>query len=302
MDITTRFGVRYLWIDRLCIYQDSPEDWRTEAVSMQNVYQNSLLTISALGAADARDEGGCFFESDPEKVAPTVVSIKRSRDKPPEMFRFGLDKGWAWRLTFDRQPLIQRSWVIQERLLSRRVLQFGPKQVFWECHDRNACEVHPDTVYDDLKVPEAGSNPHLWKQLFDCPDRRHEDDPYEQLLTDWHCMLHQYAICQLTVPGDKLVALSGVAKDMQRRLKEFNRGSAKYLTGFWEAKLRDCLVWHIQYRGRRAKTYRAPSWSWASVDGQTSLGSAPSRMGVGRRSFLRYPAERHSQGTRRQVL
>lgn len=59
-DVAQHFGVDYIWIDRLCIFQDSPEDWQREASTMQDVYRNALFSISALGAKD--DQDGCFFE------------------------------------------------------------------------------------------------------------------------------------------------------------------------------------------------------------------------------------------------
>jgi Heterokaryon incompatibility protein (HET) len=70
LSIADRFGTRYVWMDRLCIYQDSLEDWRREAASMQEVYKNAFLNISALGAED--DDGGCFFSRDPSEVAPGI--------------------------------------------------------------------------------------------------------------------------------------------------------------------------------------------------------------------------------------
>lgn len=71
---TERLGVRYLWIDRLCIIQDCTEDWNREAALMQDVYRNSFLNISAHGARD--DEGGLFFNRDPRKVDFSVIDIR----------------------------------------------------------------------------------------------------------------------------------------------------------------------------------------------------------------------------------
>jgi hypothetical protein len=51
-------SVRYLWIDSLCIIQDSKEDWAREAANMAYVYSNSYLTISADWSPNS--EGGCY--------------------------------------------------------------------------------------------------------------------------------------------------------------------------------------------------------------------------------------------------
>lgn len=133
--IAYRFGVRYMWIDRLRIYQDSPEDWRREAGTMQDVYRNSVFCVSALGAND--DEGGCFFSRDPSLVAPSAVDIYDNG----ETFRVELEDT-AWHAAFRHEPLIQRAWVLHERLMAPRTIYFGRKQVFWECAESHACETH----------------------------------------------------------------------------------------------------------------------------------------------------------------
>ncbi|KAF2465673.1 HET-domain-containing protein [Lindgomyces ingoldianus] len=281
MTIAKRFGIKYLWIDCLCIYQDSPEDWLAEASTMQDVYKNSFLNISALGAAD--DEGGCFVKRDPKGVSPTVVHLKRRDNEEPEPFRFELEKGWAWRLTFQSEPIVTRAWVVQERLLSPRVLHFGRKQVFWECRQLNACEIHPETVHcygDDedkeFTLPQE-KHAHPWKQLLGGPDRRHVDDPYEQLFADWNAIIYIYTESNLTVPSDKLIALSGVANDMKCALDKLRTGPHRYLAGLWEERLREDLLWNADSGGKRLEKYRAPSWSWAAIDGKvrTSLIFAP---------------------------
>jgi Heterokaryon incompatibility protein (HET) len=50
--ITRKLGYRYLWIDCLCIIQDSIEDWQTESVKMAEIYSNAVLNISADASSD----------------------------------------------------------------------------------------------------------------------------------------------------------------------------------------------------------------------------------------------------------
>ena len=271
IEIAERFGISYLWIDRLCIFQDSPEDWRRESSSMQEVYRNAVLNISALGATD--DDDGCFFNRDPSQIAPTVVHLRFAEQEKPKAYRFELEKGWAWRLSFEREPLVQRAWVVQERLLAQRVVHFGRKQVFWECKEARCCETHPDDVYvfddeDIMQRRKREDNSHLWKQLLDAADRRHATNAYEQLFTDWNAIVELYADCDLTVASDKLVALSGLANDMRSRLQELKSGAHRYVAGLWEEKLLETLTWNVRGPAERASTYRAPSWSWASLDGR----------------------------------
>lgn len=281
ININQHFGLGYLWIDRLCIFQDSAEDWRREAATMQDVYRNALFSISALGAND--DDGGCFFERDPSTVAPTVVRMKLERGGDEHTFRYDLEEGWGWRSSFHEEPLVQRSWVVQERLLAPRTLHFGSKQLFWECREASCCETHPKGVYrtdmrpashEGFEAEPAGERHHqhfLWKQLLDAPTRLRTSDPYEQLFYDWNRTATYCTGRNLTVASDKLTALSGLANDMKARLRQLKPGPHRYLAGLWEERLMDTLLWSVRGPGKRPSEYRAPSWSWASLDGTATI-------------------------------
>lgn len=280
LEVAGRLGIRYIWIDSLCIFQDSVEDWRAESSSMQEVYGNAFMSIAALGAE--KDDGGLFFSRDPDEVKPTVFNFGVDGPENPQPYRFELEKGWAWRLSFEDEPLTKRGWVVQERLLPRRVLHFGSKQVFWECHEGARCETHPKTV-DCSTVPENDedevSEPdHAWKDLIGAPYRPRCKDDISQLFSDWYSLQQLYSNCNLTVPSDKLVALSGIAKDMKRRLAALGCQDTKYLAGVWSQRLPQALVWNVRTAGRRPDGYRAPSWSWAAIDGNLNVHDwSPSR-------------------------
>lgn len=65
-EVTRRLGVRYIWIDSLCIIQES-EDWKIEAPLMHQVYRNSYCNIAASDSTDS--EGGLFRFRTLEDVA-----------------------------------------------------------------------------------------------------------------------------------------------------------------------------------------------------------------------------------------
>jgi hypothetical protein len=50
--VTRRLGVKYLWIDSLCIIQDDVEDWQTESGKMADIYSDAYLVIGANRSAD----------------------------------------------------------------------------------------------------------------------------------------------------------------------------------------------------------------------------------------------------------
>ncbi|MBE3109014.1 MAG: HET domain-containing protein, partial [Acidobacteria bacterium] len=78
--ICRRLGVRYLWIDSLCIIQDSREDWEREAARMADVYANSYLTIAASSSPDS--SGGCFPSWEARSRTPHQSPETRSMGMP----------------------------------------------------------------------------------------------------------------------------------------------------------------------------------------------------------------------------
>ncbi|RYP14608.1 hypothetical protein DL765_006279 [Monosporascus sp. GIB2] len=270
--IVERLSVRYIWIDRLCIIQNSDDDWAAEAATMHTVYQNGLLNIAALGANDDRD--GCFFERDPLLVAPTVVNLSPPGESSSlsQLYRFaGEDE--AWRATFEGEPLLSRAWVLQERVLTARNLYFGRRQVFWECCEATRCETVPRRDLVPPSIPKAPRSAdgepvrRAWKRLIDSADTT--PSGRSRYLGEWPSTVRRYCQCSLTFSRDKLVALSGLAKDMGARLRggadENERDS--YLAGLWRDTMPQSLLWKPKLQGRRPSSYRAPSWSWASIDG-----------------------------------
>ncbi|KAI1803147.1 HET-domain-containing protein [Daldinia bambusicola] len=278
MHIAHRFGVEYLWIDRLCIYQDSCEDWRREAGTMQDVYRNALFCISALGAEN--DEGGCFFAREPSLIAPSAVDIYGNG----ELFRAELEDA-AWGATFHDEPLIHRGWVLQERLMAPRTIYFGSKQVFWECAESHACETHPNgfggfrpacnssVKEQHEKLDDIDYLP-LSRLLIAVPTApcktRHL---LTRILADWSAVISLYSNTKLTLPRDKLVAVSGLAKDTRKALQHLKPGKHKYLAGLWGDHLIETLCWYVRVGtpAVRPGSYRAPSWSWASLDGYLNI-------------------------------
>lgn len=260
-EIIERLNVRYLWIDRLCIVQDSAEDWQAEASTMQSIYRHGLLNIAALGAAD--DQAGCFFDRDPAAVAPTIINLSPNEGDVPSFYRFDAERE-AWRKDFEGEPLLSRAWVLQERVLSTRNLYFGRKQVFWECFETNCCETVPGNrlgTYQPPRSPE--SNKHAWKSLID-PGRTGSGS----LVTDWPDAVQTYSQCNLSFSSDKLVALSGLAKRMGESMRvERGPGHDNYLAGLWGHTMPQSLLWRPKAHGHHITPYRAPSWSWASLDG-----------------------------------
>ncbi|KAL6862598.1 hypothetical protein ACO1O0_002834 [Amphichorda felina] len=90
-----KLGLEYIWIDSLCIIQDSARDWEDQSINMGNIYGHSYITIAA--ATSTGSSGGYFSKSLPD----SYFSVNKP-DEPGILIR-----------------------VYQERMLSRRTLYYS---------------------------------------------------------------------------------------------------------------------------------------------------------------------------------
>ncbi|PQE28622.1 heterokaryon incompatibility protein [Rutstroemia sp. NJR-2017a BBW] len=273
-------GVEYLWIDALCILQDSKEDWELESALMGKVYRNGLCNLAATGSKNG--EGGLF--------------TNHRKRYPPMTNPFSIISSWynetndCWdvRLSHLRKghllsgPLLDRGWVVQERIMSRRNIHFGSQQLYWECPQHDACEIYTEGLPGDFYP--------LWGELLNF---KHQIEPIDvnldvipgnsfqhwqanKMLNLWARTVCTFSECQLTRSEDKLPALSGIAKAIQPFL-----ANGDYFAGLWGEDIIPNLLWFVEipdsgFTGppRRPQAYRAPSWSWASIEvGRVVMGS-----------------------------
>ncbi|KAK0707787.1 heterokaryon incompatibility protein-domain-containing protein, partial [Lasiosphaeris hirsuta] len=253
--IARRFSVRYLWIDALCIMQDCREDWEREIPAMQHIYSNSVCNLAA--SASENPNGGLFRTRDTTAIVPGVVAAPSaaSTDKNHHIF----DDSY-WNRQISNGPLHRRGWVFQERLLSSRVLYFGKSQIFWECFTELKCEGFPQGILEHHSVKNL--NP-LWDLQESGQQEGQESDKMPiHLLRLWNNLVRDYSNCALTRADDKLPAFVGIANLFGEVTGDV------YLAGMWRSSLLEQLNWWVdQPRCRISTTYRAPSWSWASLDG-----------------------------------
>jgi len=131
IEITRRVGIRYLWIDALCIIQDSPIDWAQESAKMGYIYDSSLLTIAATASNDSF--GGCFNNSgatQDQLDGGTLVEVTQTLPDGRQsdlLFwspRFDPRKPLSEPTPLKESLLSERGWVFQERILSPRTVHF----------------------------------------------------------------------------------------------------------------------------------------------------------------------------------
>lgn len=207
-----------------------------------------------------------------------------------------------WDDIVNSAPVNTRAWVLQERLLASRVLHFSNGQVGWECSEFEEAEGYPTEMPKYLLRNDRILPKPLKKGLV--PDQHGRElrsmklegkpEPDAQVneiyaFELWSSIVEDYSRLNLTEGRDKLVALSGIAELVAKQVIGLGSTAAIYHAGLWEKYLASQLLWKVEpifthhsrtfeNLSRRPKDsngnlmYRAPSYSWASVDAQYGNG------------------------------
>jgi Heterokaryon incompatibility protein (HET) len=269
-DITRRLEARYIWIDSLCIAQDDAADWSRESAHMSEVYGHSLLNLVAAHARDGRD--GCFARRDILTVRPSKIPnpFNSSSNDYFLVYPIRMDKIYEEQVL--ASPIYKRAWILQERLLSARSVYFGKNQLVWTCGALEACEAFPNGAnyistlpHNRIPMDKQGVGLLLNQGVTS------EANKLQRLAEAWARVVKMYTSASLTRSSDKLVALQGIAARAQEHF------GGRYLAGLWQRNDDDMLwslLWFVESgdKNRQApEKYRAPSWSWANVDGRIEM-------------------------------
>ncbi|KAL1946169.1 hypothetical protein VTO73DRAFT_15296 [Trametes versicolor] len=277
--VTHMLGFRWLWVDSLCILQDSDEDKLHEIGRMHHIYRYAHLTIIAASARTV-SEGFLHERSVPyDSVAVPFLCLPDSATSEPaldghsgaqseigQVYLSGslhsTRKSYAY--NDGLEYMSSRAWCMQEYLMSPRSLIFTSTTFRFRCLttmqsvDNSFCpDIHdlrvPNTLF--LPVPPAAK-----------PSSREWKDMH----TAWVEVVGNYSRRTASIESDKLVACAAVAEQFHRVLR------SDYLAGLWRsAAFFTDLLWETpretypthRPRHTRPTAYRAPSWSWAAIDG-----------------------------------
>ncbi|MCJ1319643.1 hypothetical protein MMC15_004979 [Xylographa vitiligo] len=234
--ILDKLYVKYLWIDSLCIIQDSIADWTVEAARMSKTYTNSYLNLAATASRNSQE--GLFRTREPSYIEScryiphedrNVLHRTSSIKEQPTV-------GWDcvnpsdWVTAIVEAPLNSRAWVYQERALAPRNLHFSYSELFWECNHMRASERFPDGLPEPYIIPKQKNllySYSLQKKVNFSGQRetiveatslgRFLNNTYiygsENSPVDlWTLVVEDYSSTQLTYETDKLVAISALAE------------------------------------------------------------------------------------------
>lgn len=227
---TRSLGIRYLWIDSLCIIQDDPEDWAREARVMGALYQRALLVIAATGASDST---GGLFVSDRAQVRQIRAPFLPEEEEEEDQGEFYISTVPSGEFSPDTSVLRERAWVYQEWYLARRLFFSMPGGFVWSCAEHNLDEL-------GVNIP------------FELYEKR-----------NWFHLLQEYTSKKLTVASDRLEALRGISEEQDRLGETGLHRWGNWVYGVWDADITEHLLWKTVARPTQGQDDlpQLPSWT-----------------------------------------
>lgn len=285
---TRRLGLRYLWIDSICIIQGDEDDWHRESTTMFDVYRHSYLTLAALFGHDSSTGlRAASIEQDSRLLATLRVGqitcpLYIRRHHYLDQSYLGRSINFIGRMHY---PLLRRAWTYQERMVSPRVLYFDESEVVYQCFTTVECECGSSTEVTARYGAELNGKDIMLEgsmAVMDASDDVTAQDlsgggagremaRYEAFKTWRWTVLDDYSYLELTEPKDRLPAIGALAECFQQ-----HRPGETYLAGLWSGSLLGDLLWtsggldrESDYWKRKKQLNRpcpaVPTWSWASL-------------------------------------
>jgi hypothetical protein len=250
-------GIRYLWIDTLCIIQDSNEDWEEQAAKMGEIFEDAAIIIAASSSPDPyhtlfNTRSPCYQEielfSEAEKGFFDVNF--KARRKITRGFHAKIGRS----TDINMDPLDGRAWGLQEKLLSTRLIAFTGAELQWTCRTLKRCECH--------------QNPYPSQLLFPTPVGLSDTEKIMKYSKYWSQVIEEYSNRKLKFAGDRLPALSGLARKFEAVT------GYTYIAGLWEQSLLYDLVWQRDAEFPLPvvlSNWLSPTFSWAFVSGPVNF-------------------------------
>ena len=260
--------VEYLWIDALCIIQDSPADWNEQAMQMCQIYGRSYITIIA-SRAETSHAG---FLADYSFEEPIFVKSIPSADNAGLEYRPGFTEVWL-RAGVDHDPFSststlsrkadmptrQRAWCLQEHFMPTRTISFGHAEVVFECEVCVQCQCGYFSGSLFSRGTDYGARFDHYQSIRTV---RRSAALFVVIKDHWMRIVENYTSRAMTFDSDRLTALAGIAEAFEEEI------NCRYLAGLWEDGLFHGLMWETSGPTRRNLHAGVPTWSWASIVGQ----------------------------------
>jgi hypothetical protein len=219
--VTRKLGLRYIWIDAICIIQDSAADRDAELSHMGEIYETATTTIVAASAKHCKQG---FLQ---RRSYPWGVQEWKSFKLP-----FSCPDGKQGELIIEPtdpyftgdHPINQRGWTLQEFLLPPRKLIYSTTRLIWQCHSAQA-ELGNSAgkvggIRKDLIKVQILLMLLLNYEPFSSPDQRLDAETLHGIHFNWRILVQNYSGRSLTNRDDMLPGISGIASKFARFLRE----------------------------------------------------------------------------------
>ncbi|KAK1759838.1 heterokaryon incompatibility protein-domain-containing protein, partial [Echria macrotheca] len=288
--ITRDFGADYLWIDALCIIQDSVKDWLEEGARMGAVYSNACLTLAAASSGKAADGFlGHGPVSTPRKHIPLrldTTGLQEPELGPVDVLLYShrslsvFEPKFLDKLKRGTHLLAQRAWCLQENVMSGRVLHFvAGGELVWECREGLRNEFldfsYGDEIWSAIVPKIASLRPA-------CVQLGHMLTGELDALDLWYNhVVPDFTSRSITFDSDRLAAVGSIARAVAWKC---GWTGEDYIAGAWSKDLGRSLAWKMAEfnaydkhkcgnttqnttGSSQAKSteWRNPSWSWVSA-------------------------------------
>ena len=263
-----------LWIDSLCIIQDSENDKKEEVMKMSDIYRGALVVVvSAWGTSPLDSLLGIKPQSGQTHTWRTASLISYQEMDLDVKFRKRHKRAHYSHNAIAGSPIAKRAWCFQEKMLASRCLVFCEDEVVWECQSCCLCgcggkQEHfirsgwsPSALeypYRKMLLPLAKDEPF---QLDGTGTVKYFADA-KAAYSFWDTAVNDYSRRALTWKTDRLPAISAVSSIVAEATGD------RYLAGLWRGDLLIGLAWRAreppEHDPRPHWKYIAPTWSWAS--------------------------------------
>ncbi|KAL2061952.1 hypothetical protein VTL71DRAFT_7330 [Oculimacula yallundae] len=295
LHVTRGLGLRYIWIDALCIVQDDAQDWEEQAALMGNIYQGSLVNISATCSTSL--SAGFLQRSENSPFPRVKVGRYFHKDGINHGGIFlgtGQDLGSNnMRADLNGTFLSSRGWVFQEQLMSTATLHYTADQMIWECATTIRSEKFADAEQVNVQPKLDGYDrlaPLKWgwinylrsaepqssafqKYGSRTPVDKNEDG-FSVLMALWKEWVFDFSSRDLTYGNDRLPAIAGITQLISQKY------GLRFAVGHFEEDLPLSLCWWPRKRRQvvlgsaQKSTNNYPSWSWPSFQGGVWYGGS----------------------------
>jgi hypothetical protein len=249
--LTTMLGVRYLWIDALCICQNDEEEKAVQLSQMDKVYQLALITFAIIDGIDA------------ESGIPGVRPHSRLRHEALRVFhptqRITLrTHNPSIGLSMLESTYHRRGWTFQEVLMSNRIIYFTDYQALF-CYQGKVLTDGPD--------PQLSRNGRLTRNYLQnfatltanaaITAAGFPMDPSVWQFRLYAKLLGMYSKRELGYKNDAINAFLGIIKPLERVCED------KFVCGLPQKHIYRSLLWMPTETNRLIRNEYFSSWSWA---------------------------------------